>query len=288
MVLAISTRISYKHVQFWLLGIAVGLIAIHLTLVWRIDDSSLFVSSLVFWLAIANLIWAKRHTLQLTADPVASLLGAALLGLILAKSTAITGWDFLRFYPFGVGVSMMLLASGWRGWQQYWRELTLLFFLGIPGVIIPSLIDISELTARFATALLWYCGFDLTRHGTHIYLSGGGIEVYPGCAGLQSMMQVLGIAILFLILLPVRWNWRQMLGFPLIALWIGFIVNGMRVALMAILVAAKQQSAFEYWHKGTGSLLFSMIAVLLFVLTGWGLVRQSLVLASNPIGRERP
>ena len=40
-----------------------------------------------------------------------------------------------------------------------------------------------------------------------------------------------------------------------------FLVNGVRVALMAVLVALSDGEAFEYWHLGDGSLIFSAIAV---------------------------
>jgi len=61
----------------------------------------------------------------------------------------------------------------------------------------------------------------------------------------------------------------------LVAVLVGFIVNGVRVALMAVLVALSQQDAFEYWHQGDGSLIFSMIGVLLFGLFCHFLLLQS-------------
>jgi len=44
--------------------------------------------------------------------------------------------------------------------------------------------------------------------------------------------------------------------FPIVAVLVAFVVNGVRVALMAILVAYSSQEAFEYWHTGTGSEIF--------------------------------
>jgi hypothetical protein len=40
-------------------------------------------------------------------------------------------------------------------------------------------------------------------------------------------------------------------------------------------VALSQQEAFEYWHQGDGSLIFSMIGVLLFGLLCHFLLLQS-------------
>jgi exosortase/archaeosortase family protein len=50
---------------------------------------------------------------------------------------------------------------------------------------------------------------------------------------------------------------------PVMAVFLAFIVNGFRVALMAVL-AHSNEAAFKYWHEGDGSLIFSMLAVLIF------------------------
>jgi exosortase/archaeosortase family protein len=44
---------------------------------------------------------------------------------------------------------------------------------------------------------------------------------------------------------------------------------------MAILVAQQQMAAFDYWHEGDGSLVFSLIAVLLFGLFCWFLLGRT-------------
>ncbi|MGA1626717.1 MAG: archaeosortase/exosortase family protein, partial [Prochlorothrix sp.] len=49
---------------------------------------------------------------------------------------------------------------------------------------------------------------------------------------------------------------------PIIALGMGFIINSFRVVLMAILTAIQNDTAFDYWHDGKGSLTFGMVAVL--------------------------
>jgi exosortase/archaeosortase family protein len=46
----------------------------------------------------------------------------------------------------------------------------------------------------------------------------------------------------------------------------------MRVSLMAILVSKRQMEAFNYWHDGSGSLVFSVIGTFLLVLLVWALI----------------
>jgi cyanoexosortase A len=258
---------SLSSPAFWLLGMTASFIAIHLSLAWHTLSPSLLAMSLLFWPSAAALVWNQRHTLSLKTGVFASLLGAILLALLLIIiSTAITGGNFLRAFPFLAAIGLALLASGFQGLRQYWQPLILLFFLGIPEVLVSYLTDISEETARLATAMLWYSGFNAVRQGVNISLPGGSVEVYPGCSGLESMMQMLGLSVLALILLPIRWSWVQKIGLPLAAMAIAFIVNGVRVALMSILFTQGKRDSFEYWHLGNGSLIFSAIAALLFVL----------------------
>ncbi len=51
---------------------------------------------------------------------------------------------------------------------------------------------------------------------------------------------------------------------PLIAIALGFIINGVRVALMAYLINNFNTETFDYWHVGDGSQIFGAIGVILF------------------------
>jgi cyanoexosortase A len=116
--------------------------------------------------------------------------------------------------------------------------------------------------------LLWYTGFEVKRQGLFLFLPTGRVEVYGACSGLHSVLQMLNISVLFLLLFPVR-SHLQKLFCILFAVVLGFFVNAIRVALMAILIAFSNKQAFEYWHGGDGSLVFSMISVLLFGCFCW-------------------
>jgi cyanoexosortase A len=282
----ISEGIDFPSVPLLLTVLASGLVAIHLTLTWRVGSPDLQVSSLLFWLTAAYFIWQRRYQFKLKASVGASLLAFFVLFFLLLKSTAITSQSFLLVYPFLAGISLALLASGFRGLCQYWKELVLLFFLGIPKFILPSLVDPSMLTANLAATLLRFAGFAVVQQGIHLNFAEVAVSVFPGCSGLELMLQLLSLAVLFLILLPLPWHWSQKLSLPLAAITIGFVVNSVRVALLAVLVVQGQSDAiFEYWHFGQGSLIFSGVAALLLVLFVWVLVQLSVVRSSN---REDP
>lgn len=254
------------------MGIAAGLVAIHLNVTARLGDFNLFSLSALLWLAVSLLVWRKHNRLSLESGVLSSCLGATLIAAILLKITSLTGGHFIRLYPFISGIGLALLASGLKGLKHYWQELLVLFFLGIPNILLSSLIDISELTAQFASFILWYLGFEVSRQGVDVTLLKGGIEVYAGCSGLEGMTHLLGLAVLYLVMFPTDWTRKVLV--PVVAVSLAFVVNGFRVALMAVLAASSNLEAFEYWHTGSGSAIFSMISVFLFGLFCLFLLRQ--------------
>lgn len=139
-----------KDIRYWLLGIAGGLQAICLTLVWKADDSGHFGMSLLFLFAIGSLIWEKRHTFKYKSEILPSIVGMGLISWVLWESANLADGNIMRLLPFASAFGVALLASGFKGLKQYWQELVILFFLGVPSVIASFLFDISPLTAQFS------------------------------------------------------------------------------------------------------------------------------------------
>jgi cyanoexosortase A len=268
---AFFKRIS-PTAPFLLLVLGVAVIAIHLTLTFKISSSDRQITATLFWLTAAYLIWERQEKLRFQTGLVASVVGAILLALILLKSSGYCEESFLLGYPFLASVALTMIAAGFRGFKEYWREIVLLFFAGIPEVLLAKLTDPAPITAQFASSMLWYSGFAVTQRGIYLDLPGGSVQVYSGCSGVVAMTQLLGMSVLFLMLLPLPWQWFQKLILPVAAVAIGFLVNAMRVSLMAILVSQKQMAAFDYWHAGSGSLVFSVIGTFLLVVLVWILI----------------
>ncbi|NEQ34397.1 MAG: cyanoexosortase A, partial [Leptolyngbya sp. SIO4C5] len=221
--------------KFWLLGIGTGLVAIHLTMTDRLGQSELFSTSLLYWSAITYLIWQKHEKLRLQSGWFSTLLGLCLITLILIKSQALGSADFfLRLLPFLAALALALVASGLRGLPQYWRELLVLSLLIPHSGLLSQLLDISKSTAQAATIFLWYAGFDVYRQGVYVVLPAGSVEVNPGCAGYSLMMQLLGTSVIFLLIYSTQWIQRVFL--PIAAIAFGFLVNSVRVGLMAVLL----------------------------------------------------
>lgn len=258
--------------DLWLLGIAAAFAALHLALLNRLDESEeIFATSLLFWIAAGSLLWEKRHTLTFDSGFVPSLLGASLLGLILLRCAALPdSTSMLRALPFVSLLGIGLLASGFAGLLQYWREFIIFGLLALHRVLEVFLqsIDLPLLTAKAAMFMLWYSGFQVQQDGVFLNLQTGRVEVYGACSGINTLLLMVNVAVLFLLMFPLYSDVKKLLCL-VVAVLIGFWVNSARVALMAILVAFSNKGAFEYWHSGNGSVIFSMISVGLFGLFCW-------------------
>lgn len=256
-----SSTVRFSRIGYWLFGILGGFAGLHLHLTHHLGKPDLASSSVLFWLTAILLLWQNRHERSLKSDIYSLFLGTALLGLVLYKSMNLFEEDFfLRLSPLLTVFGWSLLSSGMKQIKLYAKELFLLMFIAIPWEFV-YLFDISLVTAKFSSFILWVLGFEVTRQGAWILLPTGSIEVYNGCSGVRMMFQLLGISWLVLSLVPT--GWKQKIGLPMAAIALGFIINGFRVALMAVLVALSHTDAFDYWHVGNGSLIFSAIAVLL-------------------------
>ena len=250
-----------KQARYWLTAIGLGLIALHLSLNEHFGRSGSFNHNSLFWMVLAFLLWDKREQLKLESNALGTFMGISILSFVFYRYLHLFPDDFfLRISPFLSLLGWGLLASGIQGLRQYYREFFLLFFLAIPWEFV-YIFDLSQLTARFSSFILWILGFEVTRQGIWIIMPTGSVEVYSGCSGLRTILQLLGL--IWILLTLVVTNWRIKIALPVAAILLGFVINGIRVALMAILVATSNTTGFDYWHTGTGSLIFSAIAVVL-------------------------
>ena len=226
-----------KNTEFWLLAIASGLIAVHLSLSWRLNlNLSELSMSVLCWGAVLSLLSDKRHTLKLESDFFSSLLGLLLIAFVLLRSLFITGIDpIFDFSPFIAALGLAMLASGVKGLRQYWLELIVIFAFSVPIEVLLEGTDISTLTAKFANVILSYLGFEVSRQGVNIILPTGAVEVNRACSGFESILRLLRLSVLFLVMFPISSAKRILV--PIVAVLVAYVVTGVRVALMAFLCA---------------------------------------------------
>lgn len=272
-----SFQFSTKKYRYVLLAVLATLLSVYMSLVWYFGDTAHLGMSGLFILALGLLLWERSPKYQLTPSRTGLIVGGlgvvvslGVSAFLLHQRGALRGdlittpllVALLRLLPALATVSVAILASGMKGVRQFWREEVLLLALGLPGAIAPFIADISPLTAMFSAALLQVGGFEVVREGLRIGLPGGGVIVYYGCSGMESVCYLLSMSVLFLVLFPVS-GLRKYLA-PLAGMFFGFVINGFRVALMAILWAERDVERFDYWHEGDGSLIFGLAAVAVF------------------------
>jgi cyanoexosortase A len=167
-----------------------------------------------------------------------------------------------------------LIASGVKGLKQYWRELLLLTFFVLNQEVILKFLNVSLLTAKFTAFILWFLGFPVVQQGEILSLPTGSVQIGGACAGVGTILQLLGLTLVVLLIFPTKLKEKILL--PLVAIIVAFTLNGVRVALMTVLAGLSNKEAFEYWHLGYGSLIFSLASVLVL-----GLICQFSVLKTS-------
>lgn len=185
--------------KLWLMGTALGLMALHINLTSRFGSAELLSISVLFWSAVLYQLWKKCRDLSLEVGDLSRFFGTLLIVVVLIKSIFISINDpFLKVSPFISVLGLGILSSGIKKLKQYRQELFILFVLAIPvKEVLSQLIDAATLTAKFATNLLWLLGFEASRQGVYISLPTGVVEVIPGCDGRRSMARMLQIAVFF-------------------------------------------------------------------------------------------
>jgi cyanoexosortase A len=260
-----AARLGAAPAKPWLLaGVGSATAILHLVLVYRHQTSAQLGITVICWYAVVTLITQRWRQLDLSSGVWARLVGLLLLGLTLFSGVWIAGAHekILFLYPlFGVA-GLGLFASGFGGLRQYWRELTILFFLGIPRGFISEWVDLSLVTAKLAAFVLWYAGQSVQLVGTEIVLPGGSVTVDKGCDGTGVISYLVCLAVVFVFLLRVDGS-RRLLAL-LVAPMLAFVTNMIRVLALALMEAAGHHEAFESWHKGSGSIVWTVLPVILF------------------------
>lgn len=266
LLLLLPTVRDLKTPKFWLLGLAGCLVAIHFTLTDRINAPNFLGLSILVWFAVGSLINRKRQSLKLQSDIFSTLLGGILILIILMRMSSATLNPGLSFIPILGGFGLALLASGFQGISQYWRELSILGLLAIPKELGLGIFNISHFLSLLITKILgfifWYLGFQVAIQGNQLFFASGGIVISDACTGVNNLVYLVQVSIIFLLLFPLSKR-KNIILVPFVALILAFLMNLVRLSLLAVL-APTNLEAFEYWHEGTGSLAFTLTVVIIF------------------------
>ena len=196
--------------------------------------------------------------------------GVALLMAVLWRGQRIVGYEFISsLLPLLAGVGLVLLAVPVSKLRPFLPALSLLALLPVLRAVesLMPLGTLSVATAWLTQLMLTLSGYAAEQMGNSIRMKGGGIVVSGACAGLNILLQLLVVAVIFALAFPMRHRWQNGLMY-LMAPLLGIVVNGMRITLLAMVITSSLPNKrwwFEFFHDHWGAMLFSGLGMQLFV-----------------------
>lgn len=252
-----------KHPPYLLLSLISALFSIYLLVVWRVGDLTHLGMSGLFLLVTLTLIWENHFQYRYRHERPASLLAVGLISWLAWQVPHIVDQAQIQLwlFPFIAALAVALLASGFQGLSQYRRELAIMFCLAIPGLLI-NWVDVSQITATAVTTLLRWAGSHATQQDVFVSLPVGTFQIHNGFTGVRTVAYLIGVAVICIALYPIAYL-KQLAAIGG-AVVIGFVTNLFRVALIVTYATAENQDSVSFWYEGNGSLLFGVIAIVLF------------------------
>ncbi|MFQ3679397.1 MAG: archaeosortase/exosortase family protein [Pseudanabaenaceae cyanobacterium] len=265
-----------RSAKGWGLAALAGLLTVWLSQWGPTRDALFNVETLVFVGAAVYTGWRDRQRLQWHGDRLGTILGFGLLGWVLVRG------HWARLYlsaddtlagamPAVAALAWYLLAAGVRGLRHHWRSLLCLGLAVLPlkplfGAFALIRGYVTVVDAQFAHYLLWYLGFDAVRQGSEVVLAGRAIDIYEDCSSFAAVYLLLRLALVLILLFPLSDRWRG--GLVLAAIALGVFFNGVRMVLLALLLANGQDEAFRFWHGpgAPGNQIFSTLTIVAFGL----------------------
>jgi len=177
----------------------------------------------------------------------------------------------IPLFPITSVILLVILLGGFPLLPRF-REA--LYILSLMPVLawLPRLVPTERLSysaASFAAFFLRSFGVDIVQTGAKLTVGSSAINVAGPCSGSEIMVQALVVALLALIIFPMPKRWLR-LPFLLLAPVLGWVVNGLRVALLAILASFDPMSSvndsgiFGFFHLGEGGMVFSGLGIAVY------------------------
>lgn len=268
----LPNKIQLQSSNFWLLIITGLLISLNWHLV---KYNSVY---LIFWITAFFITWRNRKNIYFSSDLISTSLGLLLVNWVLFRCVFCnnTADVLARLYPLVSTLGIYFLASNFTKITQYWREISIVSLTSIPFehlfVWLSSTEKMSILDAKLSRIILWYLGFDVYQKDNFVFLPQGSIQIAGSCSSFDLLWLMVQFCIVIYLCFSLKIHQKILLGFWSTVIALG--INGVRLCLMALLVANSQQEAFKYWHGSNGAEIFTTIAILLFALVYWLLTRQ--------------
>lgn len=162
-------------------------------------------------------------------------LSIALLGLLWFR------WGRLGLAHLGKPLCILALALGTDGLADQFLS-----------VYTPLVQWLQHLDALIAGYVLWGIGYPVELHATVIRIGQAGVDVYDGCSGIHSLIEI-GVLAVVAILTISKQDRAANLRYFLACMAITFGFNLLRILLLAFASIYVGQEAFDALHKGWGA-----------------------------------
>jgi exosortase/archaeosortase family protein len=205
-------------------------------------------------------------------------LATALVALgALAVDPVYHGYD--RLVPVTTGCGLAVASSGLPGLRRHRRALLLLGSIPLldpPLRAARALLDpvLADASSWGATHLDRAVGLPMTLAPRNLILMpSGALHVTPGCSGVLTITRLLVLVVLVIAVFPSTIG--QKIALLATAVSTGFLVNVVRVAVMARSILHGSVAGFDYWHQGGGSVVLAVAATFVAGLAWWLILRET-------------
>ena len=218
------------------------------------------------------LFWHERQALaqaQAPANPWpgAALLLAGLLVVMLGVRMRISSFEALGHIPLIAGA--LLMTGGTRLVRRMWFPL---FFL-LLAVPIPTFIlgiataNLKQIVSTASVELLYRVGYPIARDGVVITIGHYQLLVAEACSGMNSILSLSAVGLVFLYLMPVPRRW--ILAVALLSILpIAIAANIIRIILLTLITYHLGDAAGQgFLHEFAGVAMFCFALLAFFSLT---------------------
>lgn len=232
---------------------------------WQTDENGH--APLVLLLA-AWLGWRLRG--RVTALPPAKpgaaawlVLGLGCVAYVFARLFSISSIEFLS--QIFVLCGLLALLRGWAAPAAMWFPLVfMLFAVPLPSALTEALTGpLKQWISEIVVEMMFAFGYPIARSGVIISVGSYQLLVADACSGINSMVSLSALGLLFMYLMPRQSRLHNTLMLAAL-LPIAFVANVLRVVLLVLITYHLGDEAGQGFLHGIAGLVLSLAALVLF------------------------
>jgi|GEM_PF-7117799 len=248
--------------------LAVALLGLHLLIASRVsfDDLRFAMMGAV---ALVAIVWSSADRMASKIQLGSILPAVVIFGFVLWRLAGQPGALAAGLAPWPLALALALLVGGWKRLGLFWREALVVTGLAISPFVETVVLELAGLdlapsTAQFTAAILRLAGWNASARDVIVSLPEAWIVVSQGCSGLKTVYFLVGFSVVLLLVYPLPGAGRNSFV-VLSAAAIGYFVNAVRVAILALMATPGHEAAFQFWHVKQGAMVFEILAVAVFL-----------------------